>query len=136
MPQGDFLTKKVRNNPYLEKSYLHKDLSVTSLKKQGNRSRTRVRPDDASDHIDKEIARPEPILDESDEIVDIFLTISVADEDRIVFAKRLQLRHLVNQRSKRLFSAHRLSDRNQMTRIVNIENGLDIEHLSDNCRRP
>ena len=109
---------------------------MTPLKEQSNRSRTRVRPDNASDHIDKEIARPEPILDESDEIVDIFLTISVADEDRIVFAKRLQLRHLVNQRSKRLFSAHRLSDRNQMTRIVNIENGLDIEHLSDNCRRP
>ena len=110
-------------------------LSVTALEEERNRSRARMRSDDASDHVHEEIARSEAIFDEADEVVDIRLAIAVADENGIVFPERLEFRHLIDERGKRLLSSHRLADRDEVSRIVHMKDGFDVEHLSDDSRR-
>lgn len=73
-------------------------LSVPSFKENRNRSRTGMRTDHASDHIYEYSTGSEPTFEQTDDVIDVRLAVAMAEEDRVIFSKRLQLRHLVNKR--------------------------------------
>ena len=75
-------------------------LSLFSLEEERDRSRTRVRADDAADHVDKELPLAEALPDQPDEEVDVLLAVAVADKDGIVRTERGKFRHLVHERGR------------------------------------